>query len=142
MARDNATNPWGDAANQAVGALYKYYMSQPTAADALKQKYMQAQMDRIGVQNEMDTRQMDLGNYALPNLSPEIRNIMYRDANPQSAQLFDAYVRPPMQVDTGDAWIALHQIFKRIGKTMAISGNASSCIVVQVQHGVVVTLCQ
>lgn len=103
MPRDNSTNPWADATNQAVGALYKYYMSQPTAADALKQKYMQAQMDRIGVQNEMDMRQMDLGNYALPNLSPEIRNIMYRDANPQSAQLFDAYVRPPMQVDAGDA---------------------------------------
>lgn len=103
MPRDNSTNPWGDAANQAVGALYKYYMSQPTAADALKQKYMQAQMDRIGVQNEMDNRQMALGNYALPNLSPEIRNIMYRDANPQSAQIFDAYVRPPMQVDAGDA---------------------------------------
>lgn len=101
--RDNSTNPWADATNQAVGALYKYYMSQPTAADALKQKYVQAQMDRIGVQNEMDNRQMSLGNYALPNLSPEIRNIMYRDQNPQSAQLFDAYVRPPMQVDAGDA---------------------------------------
>jgi hypothetical protein len=102
MPRDNSTNPWADATNQAVGALYKYYMSQPTAADALKQEYMQAQMDRIGVQNEMDNRQMALGNFALPNLSPEIRNIMYRDQNPQSAQIFDAYVRPPMQIDAGD----------------------------------------
>ncbi len=104
MPRDNSTNPWADATNQAVGALYKYYMSQPTAADALKQKYMQAQMDRIGVQNEMDNRQMALGDYALPNLSPEIRNIMYRNeqTTPQAQQIFDAYVRPPMQIDAGD----------------------------------------
>ena len=103
MARDNTTNPWGDAANQAVGAMYKYYMSQPTQADALKSQYMQAQIDRMGTQNEMDERQMGLGDYALPNLSPEIRNIMYRNTQQGPAQqIFDAYVRPPMQIDTGD----------------------------------------
>lgn len=108
MPRDNATNPWADATNQAVGALFKYYMSQPTAADALKQQYMQAQMDRIGVQNEMDTRQMGLGDYALPNLSPEIRNDQYRRqlesrGDTAGARLFGSYVNKPMQLDAGDA---------------------------------------
>lgn len=108
MPRDNQTNPWADATNQAVGALFKYYMSQPTAADQLKQQYMQAQMDRIGVQNEMDTRQMGLGDYALPNLSPEIRNDQYRRSlesrgDSAGARLFGTYVNKPMQLDAGDA---------------------------------------
>lgn len=102
------TDPWADAANQAVGALYKYYLSQPSAADIQKQQYMQAQMDRIGVQNEMDNRQMGLGSYALPNLSPEIRNDMYRRdiekrGEGDAAKLFGTYVNKPMQVDAGDA---------------------------------------
>lgn len=101
-------DPWADAANQAVGALYKYYLSQPTAADQQKQQYMQAQMERLNVQNEMDNRQMGLGNYALPNLSPEIRNDMYRRdiegrGESDAAKLFGTYVNKPMQVDAGDA---------------------------------------
>jgi len=104
---NNSTNPWADAGNQAVGALYKYYMSQPTAQDALKQQYMQAQIDRMGTQNTMDERQMELGDFALPNLSPEIRNDQYRrkleSAGDRSgAQLFGTYVNKPMQVDAGD----------------------------------------
>lgn len=101
-------DPWADAANQAVGALYKYYLSQPTAADAQKAEYIQAQMERLNVQNEMDNRQMALGSYALPNLSPEIRNDMYRRdiekrGESDAAKLFGAYVNKPMQVDAGDA---------------------------------------
>jgi hypothetical protein len=102
------TDPWAEAGNQAVGALFKYYMSQPSAADVQKQQYMKAQMDRIGVQNEMDNRQMGLGDYALPNLSPEIRNDMYRRSiekrgETDAAKLFGTYVNKPMQVDAGDA---------------------------------------
>jgi hypothetical protein len=101
-------DPWADAANQAVGALYKYYLSQPTQADLQKQQYMQAQMERLNTQNEMDNRQMGLGNYALPNLSPEIRNDMYRRdiesrGETDAAKLFGTYVNKPMQVDAGDA---------------------------------------
>jgi len=107
MPKNQDTNPWGDAANQAVGALYKYYMSQPTAADHLKQQYMQAQIDRMGTQNTMDKRQMDMGDFALPNLSPEIRNDQYRRklegaGDRSGAQLFGTYVNKPMQVDAGD----------------------------------------
>lgn len=101
-------DPWGDAANQAVGALYKYYLSQPSAADAAKAAYQQAQIERINVQNEMDNRQMGLGSYALPNLSPEIRNDMYRRdvegrGETDAAKLFGTYVNKPVQVDAGDA---------------------------------------
>jgi len=102
------TDPWAEAGNQAVGALFKYYMSQPSAADVQKSEYMKAQMDRIGVQNEMDNRQMGLGSFALPNLSPEIRNDMYRRdiekrGETDAAKIFGTYVNKPMQVDAGDA---------------------------------------
>jgi hypothetical protein len=101
-------DPWADASNQAVGALYKYYLSQPSAADAAKLEYQRAQIERMNVQNEMDNRQMGLGSYALPNLSPEIRNDMYRRdvegrGESDAAKLFGTYVNKPMQVDAGDA---------------------------------------
>ena len=115
MPKNTQTNPWGDAANQAVGALYKYYMSQPTAQDQLKQQYMQAQIDRMGTQNTMDERQMELGNYALPNLSPEIRNDMYYNQRnetqgSEAAARFGRMVNPPMQIDAGDSKIIYDSI--------------------------------
>ena len=70
MPREN-TNPWADATNQAVGALYKYYLSQPTAADQIKMELQQAQLADL-------QRQQGMGNYTLQNLSPEIRNDLYR----------------------------------------------------------------
>lgn len=70
MPRDNSTNPWADATNQAVGALYKYYMSQPTAADIqaqqLKNDLLQSQLQtqelsRQNMQSQMGERNFDLG---------------------------------------------------------------------------------
>lgn len=99
MARNN-TNPWADATNQAVGALYKYYLSQPTAADQIKMQLQQAQLDDL-------QRQQGMGNYTLQNLSPEIRNDLYRRqlesaGDKSGAQLFGTYVNKPMQLDAGD----------------------------------------
>ena len=99
MPREN-TNPWADATNQAVGALYKYYLSQPTAADQIKMELQQAQLADL-------QRQQGMGNYTLQNLSPEIRNDLYRRqlqerGDISGAQLFGTYVNKPMQLDAGD----------------------------------------
>ncbi len=70
MPRDNSTNPWGDVGNQVVGAIYKHYMSQPTAADRIKAQLQQAQLndleqkspyeiDKLRIDNEMGQRQLD-----------------------------------------------------------------------------------
>lgn len=101
MPRDNSTNPWGDAANQAVGAMYKYYMSQPTAADQAKAQLQQMQLQEM-------QRGQDMGEFTMQNLSPEIRNDLYRrklqtSGDTSGAQLFGTYVNKPMQVDAGDA---------------------------------------
>lgn len=99
MPREN-TNPWADATNQAVGALYKYYLSQPTAVDQIKMQLQQAQLADM-------QRQQSMGNYTLQNLSPEIRNDLYRrqlqeHGDSQGAQIFGTYVNKPMQLDAGD----------------------------------------
>lgn len=101
MPRDNTTNPWGDAANQAVGAMYKYYMSQPTAADRAKLELQQMQLQEM-------QRAQGMGDFTMQNLSPEIRNDLYRrklqtSGDTTGAQLFGTYVNKPMQVDAGDA---------------------------------------
>lgn len=105
-------DPWGDAANQAVGALYKYYLSKPNPADAaaaeLEAQTRQEQLRRLQLQNKTDDSALGLGNFALPNLSPEIRNDLYRRSvegrgESDAAKLFGTYVNKPMQVDAGDA---------------------------------------
>lgn len=100
MPREN-TNPWADATNQAVGALYKYYMSQPTAADQVKMQLQQAQLQEM-------QRGQAMGNFTMQNLSPEIRNAMYFDqmqksGNTEAAARFGRIVNPPVQVDAGDS---------------------------------------
>ena len=101
-------DPWTDAANQAVGALYKYYLTKPTAADALKAQTEQAQLEHLQLQNRTDTTANSMGNFTVPNLSPEIRNDLYRRSvegrgEGDAAKLFGTYVNKPMQVDAGDA---------------------------------------
>ncbi len=100
MPRDNSTNPWVDPANQAVGAMYKYYMSQPTAADQAKAQLQQMQLQEM-------QRSQSMGDFTMQNLSPEIRNDLYRrklqtSGDTSGAQLFGTYVNKPMQVDAGD----------------------------------------
>jgi hypothetical protein len=55
MPNDN-TNPWGDAANQAVGAMYKYYMSQPNQAEIeanqLSNQLKAAQLEKVAMDNK------------------------------------------------------------------------------------------
>lgn len=104
------TNPWADAANQAVGALYKYYMTKPNAADMeaarIEREYNAAKLQDLRLSNQASQRQLGLGDYALPNLSAPIRNHLYKQSltNPSVARTFeDAYVNDPMQVDTGDS---------------------------------------
>lgn len=105
-------DPWADAANQAVGALYKYYLTKPTPADAaaaeLEAQTKQEQLRRLQLQNKTDDSALGLGNFTLPNLSPEIRNDLYRRSvegrgESDAAKLFGTYVNKPMQVDAGDA---------------------------------------
>lgn len=77
------TNPWADAGNQAVGALFKHYMSQPSQGeiqgaqlknqqmqsnlqtDALRRKSMEDSMltsdiQRQNIQSQMGSRRFDL----------------------------------------------------------------------------------
>lgn len=104
-------DPWADASNQAVGALYKYYMSRPTEADLvaaqLERETKQAQLQRLNLQNQSDTRAMGMGDFTIPNLSPQIRNDLYRRSlesrgETDAARLFGSYVNKPMQLDAGD----------------------------------------
>lgn len=94
------TNPWGDALGQAVGAMYKYYMTRPTQADMDA-----AQMKRMQLEQMIQGTQM--GPYTMQNLSPEIRNDLYRrqlenTGDSVGAQLFGHYVNKPAQLDAGD----------------------------------------
>lgn len=96
-------NPWADAANQAVGALYKYYLSQPTAADRIKAQYESERLNQLRIENTQNSRLLELGTQGLPGLSAAQRNFYTRQGLDNSAaQIFDAYVRPNMQVDAGD----------------------------------------
>jgi len=89
-------DPWADAANQAVGALYKYYLTQPSQADRLKAQ--NAQLDY-----SMNKRLYDMGGWS--GAPAPIQNKLYRDSlggDSAAAQIFDSYVNKPMQVDAGD----------------------------------------
>ena len=97
---NNQTNPWENTANQAVGALYKYYTTRPTESDQMKAQLQQAQLEEM-------QRGQALGDFTTQNLSPEIRNDLYRrklleGGDTSGAQLFGAYVNKPMQLDAGD----------------------------------------
>ncbi|TXH16742.1 MAG: lytic transglycosylase domain-containing protein [Hyphomicrobiaceae bacterium] len=99
MPRDNSTNPWADATNKAVGALYKYYMSKPTAADQIKLQLQQAQLDEM-------RRSQAMGDFTMQNLSPEIRNDLYMQEQMRqggdAAGRFRDIMFKPSQVDLGD----------------------------------------
>lgn len=99
MASRQNTNPWGDAANQAVGALYKYYATMPTAADKIKMQLQQAQLDQM-------QKEAAMGPYTMQNLSPEIRNDLYMQEQMKrgadAAGRFRDIMFKPSQVDLGD----------------------------------------
>lgn len=116
MPRDNSTNPWGDTANQAVGAMYKYYMSQPTAADRAKMELQQMQLqemqqktpyevEKLRLDNQLNQRMYDMGAY--PGMPAPMQNFNFRQNNTSgdATQIFDAYVNPPRNVDVGDKQI-------------------------------------
>lgn len=103
----NYTNPWADAANQAVGAMYKYYMSQPNPADAqaaaIKNDYDLART--FGQELDNESNMMLLGRNIPHTGTAAIQNFgqhEYLNNRPQAQQIFDAYVNKPMQVDAGD----------------------------------------
>lgn len=55
-------DPWGDAANQAVGALYKHYLSKPSQAD-MQRSQMENQLLDLnikGARNDLEADQFDL----------------------------------------------------------------------------------
>lgn len=100
MASRQNTNPWGDATNQAVGALFKAYMSRPSQTDQIKMQLENAQLQNL-------QRGQQLGDYTLENLSPEIRNQMFYDhavksGDSEAAQRFRDIMFHPTQVDLGD----------------------------------------
>lgn len=102
MPRDNTTNPWGDAANQAVGAMYKYYMSQPTAADRAKMEYMQTQLQGNAIDNQMKQRLYAMGGYSgMPSSAQEF---LFTKSLPQDSgrRYEDIYVTKPSWQDFGD----------------------------------------
>ncbi len=45
------TNPWADVANQAIGAMYKHYASQPTVVDQMKMQLQQEQLRQAQLMN-------------------------------------------------------------------------------------------
>lgn len=93
-------DPWADAANQAVGALYKHYLTKPSQAEMENErlKTQQLQLD-----TQMDQRLYDMGGWS--GAPAPVQNKLYRDSlggDSAAAQLFDSYVNKPMQVDAGD----------------------------------------
>jgi hypothetical protein len=99
-------NPWANTANQAVGALYKHYMSKPNPAEQqkiqLQNEVNNAKLRNYDLKNAEMSRLQELGDYGL-DLPAPIRNHMYRGSlDSPTAQVFDSYVRPNIQVDTGD----------------------------------------
>lgn len=69
---DRYQDPWADATNQAIGALYKYYMSQPSAAEVqaneLKNRLLQSQLQTDELQRQNINSQMGARNYELGEL--------------------------------------------------------------------------
>lgn len=96
----NPTNPWADATNQAVGALYKYYMSQPTASDALKNQYMQSQIDQNMMKGQMNQRLYDMGGW--DGAPAAVQTQLYALQHPEQAQTVYNLAHPAVQVDLGD----------------------------------------
>lgn len=102
MANNNPTNPWADATNQAVGALYKYYMSKPTAADQLKNQYMQSQIDQNSMEGMMNQRLYNMGGYK--GMPASAQEFLFTQSLPSDAgkRFEDVYVTKPSWQDLGD----------------------------------------
>lgn len=113
MPRDNSTNPWGDATNQAVGAMYKYYMSQPTAADRIKMQLQEAQLaelqsktplelQKLQLDNQMNQRMYDAGAY--PGMPASAQEFEYDSRLPSegSRDFRNLFLTKPTKFDVGD----------------------------------------
>lgn len=101
-------NPWGDAMGQAVGAMYKYYMSQPTAADQLKAQLMQEQLaqapmqsEKMRIENMLNQRMYDAGVYpSMPASAQETE--YYANQSPEKQEIFRRTKGGYSQADLGD----------------------------------------
>lgn len=78
------TNPWADAANQAVGALYKYYMTKPNA-NQIQQEQMKNRLIAARYNTEL-ANQRKLG---LESSGLEMRNA----APKQMSELISGYLK-------------------------------------------------
>ncbi len=67
------TNPWADTANQAIGAMYKHYMSQPNQGQLqqqdLRNQLLQAQLEgqrattgKTNISSQLDERRLNAAN--------------------------------------------------------------------------------
>lgn len=102
------TNPWGDAMGQAVGAMYKYYMSQPSKYDMMRAQLTEAQLqqmpyqtEKLQLDNKLNQRLYDQGGYANAPAAVLIQEYMNRMPEDQR-QGFINMQHPGIQVDTGD----------------------------------------
>lgn len=72
---DRYQDPWADAANQAVGGIFKAIMSRPNAAEmeaaALKNQLLQSNLETDNLQRQNIQSQMGARNYTLGQLKRE-----------------------------------------------------------------------
>jgi len=101
-------DPWTDAANQAVGALYKYYLTKPTAADMaaaeLEAQTKQQKLQELQNSNRMNQRLYDMGGWS--GAPASVQENLYTNslgAGSDAAKRFeDVYVTKPAWQDFGD----------------------------------------
>lgn len=101
-------DPWADAANQAVGALYKYYLTKPSEAEMqaerLKAQRAGADLNKVQLDNRMNQRLYDMGGYAgMPASAQEYLMTQSLGGDSDAAKRFeDIYVTKPSWQDFGD----------------------------------------
>lgn len=99
-------DPWADTANQAVGALFKYYLSQPNAAEVqagrLKSELLNAQIANERSNTELNRRRLDSANniadvvnnfYAPVEAEGPVQPGMQRPTAPASQEMINDRIR-------------------------------------------------
>lgn len=102
----DVTNPWADVANQAVGALYKNYMSKPSAADMqqaqLKTRLMDAQYGtELARQKKLglEAGGLEMRNGAPSQMSDLLSQYLTTTQNEPTPQYFESSTAIPPQTN-------------------------------------------
>lgn len=130
------TNPWADAGNQAVGALFKHYMSQPSQADIqnaqssvignrLKNDLMRSNLQthdlqRDNIRSQMGAHQFDLNQKRRQSEFADMFSNALNEAPQVGAEtpLLEGQMGPNIPVTRQDRNTALGDIFEQYGSRL------------------------